>query len=1091
MSAFTFQRLSTEVTQALTEQSDTPPDTIARCTLGRDKVMVLIEYPLDSAQAEPLAGQTLDWLEQHLRDQFDTTGLPEEAAELADAGEEVPVQLFLKHRSEPKPFTMRSFVWKLADSFEDLFGQPQFDPQPSTQPQIGTLATPFRGRYSTYATARDEVPIFHNPMDVEISAGTFAPDGDHEPVPSELDDEHLQLELESDSPLASDLEMQSDLDLELDLAEQSNLQSNLELNFGAGLMPALDPDSDFDAELEADADDFEADDFATGFEVNDFDASTTAHSITLEHPVYEASSSTLDDDLDDDLDGAIADELEGDWQGEDEQESQVDFNLDAESDTELDSETALEADLATGIVVPLESESSSFELPSVDLPFTAKTDEDAASSFFDLSEDITFISAESTVEDEIFDPSETELLKEELSGSQPLTYDYAGMTSSVFIPRHEEFATEALAESPAEEAALEVEPTALTPALTEAEMEAEMEAELEAEPETELDFAEITDSLSSEDFGRDRTYEADVDALEALMFEEGTGHGTGHGEDDVQATNDAGVSAYPYEAEEHAFAADFNTDPTADREAYSDGNDADESDEGDLEDNADSTEADDSELDADEDGQADYEDDPDYYLEGHADEDEAFEDVALVDEQEVQRQREQWQQQTKRSPWIFVGAMGFIVVGILGHVLTRPCSFGASCDRIQTAQVVGDEAISDLRVDASLDGVTTAKQRLKRAIAQLAPIPIWSPYYSDAQAVLPTYRAQLRALDQVSDAQTKAYRAAVNSQNPPHSVATWQSIADDWQAASLALESVPDDSPVRELADRKLLEYRANRATILVRINTESKAEVSIRQAQQAASLATKKVETAGSLEDWEDALTSWESAVNNLSQIPQGTKAHGEAQNILPDYLKQLDEVRDRTEQERSASRELSKAKQLAASAQRAETEEQWTISAENWKNAIGQLGDVSAGTLAHAEAQALLGIYNSAYNKAENNLQVALRFQPIEPEFFVACGAANAQKCTYSVRNGNVRLDVFQGYDSVIDQSITPPDQRAAVTPTEPLIGQANQLLQDITLLSTKAQVPVELYDAQGTFMARYRPDLNGFVRDAAVATQPSDNS
>ena len=115
MSALTFELLSTELTQALAAQSDTPPDTTARCNLGRDKVMVLVEYPLDSAQAEPLASETLDWLEQHLRAQFDTTGLPEEAADLAEDGEEVAVQLFLKHYSESKPFTMRSFIWKVDD----------------------------------------------------------------------------------------------------------------------------------------------------------------------------------------------------------------------------------------------------------------------------------------------------------------------------------------------------------------------------------------------------------------------------------------------------------------------------------------------------------------------------------------------------------------------------------------------------------------------------------------------------------------------------------------------------------------------------------------------------------------------------------------------------------------------------------------------------------------------------------------------------------------------------------------------------------------------------------------------------------------
>ncbi|MEM9948663.1 MAG: hypothetical protein AAF810_21720, partial [Cyanobacteria bacterium P01_D01_bin.36] len=122
MSALTFETLSSELTQALAERNTTPPKTVARCTLGRDKVMVLVEYPLDSAGAEPFAHQTLDWLEQHLRSHFDTVGLPDEVADLSEYAEKVSVQLYLKHMSEAKPFTMRSFTWKVDDSFDELFG---------------------------------------------------------------------------------------------------------------------------------------------------------------------------------------------------------------------------------------------------------------------------------------------------------------------------------------------------------------------------------------------------------------------------------------------------------------------------------------------------------------------------------------------------------------------------------------------------------------------------------------------------------------------------------------------------------------------------------------------------------------------------------------------------------------------------------------------------------------------------------------------------------------------------------------------------------------------------------------------------------
>ena len=80
-------------------------------------------------------------------------------------------------------------------------------------------------------------------------------------------------------------------------------------------------------------------------------------------------------------------------------------------------------------------------------------------------------------------------------------------------------------------------------------------------------------------------------------------------------------------------------------------------------------------------------------------------------------------------------------------------------------------------------------------------------------------------------------------------------------------------------------------------------------------------------------------------------------------------------------------------------------------------------------------------------------------------------------------MRLDLFEGYDAVINESITPPPQRTGLDSDAQLVSQSNRLLQQVTLLSTQSQVPVELYDAEGQFLARYRPDLDGFVRQLSV--------
>ena len=469
----------------------------------------------------------------------------------------------------------------------------------------------------------------------------------------------------------------------------------------------------------------------------------------------------------------------------------------------------------------------------------------------------------------------------------------------------------------------------------------------------------------------------------------------------------------------------------------------------------------------------------DLYQLAQSEEDAAYEEVALIDEREVQKQREQWHQQTKGNPWFFAGAIGFFVVGLLGFVLTRPCTIGA-CPRIDTAKAEGERALSDLTLGADLKAVTAAKEQLNQSVRSLQPIPLWSPHYSEAKAVLPKFESQLTALDRVSAAQSQAYEAAVASQNPPHSSVKWEAIAQQWRGAISTLESVPADNSVRRLAERKLTEYRANLSTIKVRIDAESKAEASLIEAQKAATLATATAKQADSLEDWESSLGNWELAVDQIDLIPKGTLAYSEAQALQIDYRKQMELVRDRTLQERNASRNLSKAQQLASDAQRVESEDQWTVAVQTWTAAFNQIQDVGQGTAAHTAAQPLVSLYQQSLAKAESNRQVSQRFQPVEPSFYAACGAISTQKCTYSVTGGNVRLNLVSDYDRAINQSITPPDQRSEIDIDSGVVTQSNQLLKEIALLSTQAQVPIELYDAKGEFLARYRPDLNGFVKD-----------
>ncbi len=1181
MSALTFETLSAELTQALAQQQATPPKTVARCTLGRDKVMVLVEYPLDSTTAESFAKQTLDWLEQHLRAQFDTTGLPDEAADLAEELEEVAVQLYLKHLSEAKPFTMRSFTWKVDDGFADLFGEPAaIAPKPQDFQDLQEPEKPDNEGIETEHIDTGHVGtegIDTEHLNVEDTESIGTEDLDTESIDTEnLDTEILDTEssdhsaqIEADVPTSEILSLLSEDDEDervLLALDEDHLPLDLEPD-PEGLEAALDDDLGFNTEL------------------------------------GPAVDLTADLELDDVFDAIVAqneiEQNDGEQNDMEPDKSDLDFGLDLDTNAEFipglstNSEAALEADLSLGVPhseqtpnapndfsLPGEApkiESADLDLPTVHLPIaTPSTDGTGTSDFFDLEESLSTETSKAeaieTSETEISETETSELETSETETSELGTSEtgtskteasgfetFEPETSELEIPEtlirknvqeqieedeqltniaeqivnvEDKQGTVESSETAKSKIALPVDPTNLVVKDTTEDI-------IESTPREdssidELDFHEThqtkSDGIVSDDWVPDDLSDLSLDPAETDLLEADTAK---VGSDSAEEANDfwaaetallSSEAGLEHAALHTADLDDTDLDDTDSNNAVLDntgldntgldntgleniglddtgvGNTGLENTDTQLELAQPATALDDDpvlygdEASEDEDFEnRAYEnedfDDADsayhpkdeshaYYLKEEGVLPEEDENIAAIDEAEVQQQREQWQQQTKRNPWVAVGALGFLLLGVLGFIFTRPCTFG-TCDRIETAQQQGNEALSGLGAASTLAEVTEIKDQLDDSVKMLEPIPAWSSHHNDAQAVLPGFKQELTALDLVTQAQGLAYSAALKSLEPPHPTATWETVASEWREAIATLSEVPADSPVRGLADRKLTEYRANLSTIVLRIEIESAAETSLRQAQSAASQATQQAKQANSLQAWETVLADWNEAVASLNQVPQGTQAYSEAQKILPDYEEERLAARDRVEQERSASRILSRAQQLATSAQRAETEERWTAAVENWTQAVIQIGDIPSSSLTYTAAQNQLETYTAALETAETNAAASLRFQPIEPNFYLLCGTSDAQKCTYDIRAGKIRLALAEGYDRVINESITPPDQRRGVESNAQLTSQSNQLLEQIALLSRQAQIPVELYDSKGGFLARYQPSLAGFVR------------
>lgn len=421
-----------------------------------------------------------------------------------------------------------------------------------------------------------------------------------------------------------------------------------------------------------------------------------------------------------------------------------------------------------------------------------------------------------------------------------------------------------------------------------------------------------------------------------------------------------------------------------------------------------------------------------------------------------------------------------VVFGGLGYALSRPCVIG-SCDRIQQAQALGDAALIALQDRPTPQTVLDMSDQLNTAIRTLKPIPPWSRHRASARALLADYQGEAELLNAVATAQENALAAAIESQNPPHPIAHWEGIANRWRETIAQLEEIPTGSPIHAaFVAPKLQEYRNNLETIEGRVTAEQRAEENLNQAQLGASLAKDQAEIANTLSAWETALDSWNQAVKRIRQIPRGTMAYGESRQLLATYDTELGKVRTRYQQEQAADQFYNEAVRHAASARQYESEQQWTLAMLGWRDAITQVKGVPVGTSRYSDSQSLLRNYEPALSKAQENLRLALRFEKAKENFAEIC---QPTFCQFGMKGGTVQLILAQNYDALADFSIADPNTRTSVPASDQMILEINRLLEEVINIGKRTQLPIELYGADGGFIARFDPELEGYVKTVVV--------
>ncbi|MBD1942969.1 hypothetical protein H6F50_11460 [Coleofasciculus sp. FACHB-712] len=145
---------------------------------------------------------------------------------------------------------------------------------------------------------------------------------------------------------------------------------------------------------------------------------------------------------------------------------------------------------------------------------------------------------------------------------------------------------------------------------------------------------------------------------------------------------------------------------------------------------------------------------------------------------------------------------------------------------------------------------------------------------------------QGQAAANLETAQKLAIEAANMVQNAPHPVTVWQQSTAKWQEAVKLLEAIPEGSSVSTQAKEKLAAYQTNYTAINNRLVTEQKAVTNLEAAQKLAWEAAVIVQNPPHpLENWQDAQSKLQQAINLLNTIPQGTFVGAKAKDKLANY--------------------------------------------------------------------------------------------------------------------------------------------------------------------------------------------------------------
>ena len=210
---------------------------------------------------------------------------------------------------------------------------------------------------------------------------------------------------------------------------------------------------------------------------------------------------------------------------------------------------------------------------------------------------------------------------------------------------------------------------------------------------------------------------------------------------------------------------------------------------------------------------------------------------------------------SRKIPAALLAGLGVLVLGISAGTIALIQAGESTLKQSKILVIETDRSAKYTDVNQ----LKSLQKRLKETIANLEKIPNFPGFgYQQARAdllqlrpILVPVQQNLQAAESLATAQKLAMEAAVVVQKPPHPMEIWHQSQSKWQQAIALLEAIESRTPVYNLAQNKLSNYRSNRAIISQRVAIAQKAANFSNQG----SLKVQKGDVPGAIANFTQAL--------------------------------------------------------------------------------------------------------------------------------------------------------------------------------------------------------------------------------------------